>query len=111
MTSSRQTKPDKTLTAEQQAAMSELVEALQTLRRDSARIVARMHVGAPRKERRELERQLAACRKRGKAFEAQVEELLPLAEGEAKERLEKDAYFLSQLRTFGLAPAEPEETA
>jgi hypothetical protein len=111
MTSSRRTRPEKTLTAEQQAELAELVEALQTLRRDSARIVARMHVGAPRKERRDLERQLAACRKRGKAFETDVDALLPLAEGEAKERLEKDAYFLSQLRTFGLAPEGRDETA
>ncbi len=83
-----------------------LREALAALRRDSARIVAKMHVGVPRKERRELERRLAACRKRGRALEPQVDALLPLAEGETKERLEKDVYFLSQLRTFGLAPEE-----
>jgi hypothetical protein len=86
--------------------MAELVAGLQTLRRDSARIVARMHVGAPRKERRELERQLAACRKRGKAYEPEVGALLPLAGGEDRERLEKDAYFLEQLRSFGLAAPE-----
>ena len=86
--------------------LTEVREALQQLRRDSAKIVAKMHIGAPRKERRELERQLAACRKRGKTLEPQVDALLPGAEGEAKERLEKDAYFLSQLRTFGLAPEE-----
>jgi hypothetical protein len=81
-------------------------DAVQQLRSDSAKIVAKMHIGAQRKERRELDRQLAACRKRGKALEPQVHALLPDAEGEAKERLEKDAYFLSQLRTFGLAPEE-----
>jgi hypothetical protein len=94
------------MTADQETVLAELRDALAQLRRDSARIVAKMHVGAPRKERRELERALAACRKRGKALEPQVDALLPAAEGEAKERLEKDAYFLSQLRTFGLAPEE-----
>jgi hypothetical protein len=63
-----------------------------------------MHVGVQRKERRLLEKQLASCRKRGKALEPKVNALLPLAEGEIKERLEKDVYFLSQLRTFGLPP-------
>jgi hypothetical protein len=94
------------MTAQQEDDLDTLRQALAELRRDSARIVARMHVGAPRKERRELERQLAACRKRGKALEPQVDALLPGAEGETRERLEKDAYFLSQLRTFGLAPEE-----
>jgi hypothetical protein len=92
------------MTTDHETDLAELREALAQLRRDSARIVARMHVGAQRKERRELERQLAACRKRGKALEPKVDALLPVAEGEAKERLEKDAYFLSQLRTFGLPP-------
>jgi phage shock protein A len=86
--------------------LESLRQALADLRRDSARIVAKMHVGAQRKERRELERQLAACRKRGKALEPQVDALLPGAEGEIKERLERDAYFLEQLRSFGLAPQE-----
>jgi hypothetical protein len=99
------------MTADRETAIAELVAELQALRRDSARIVAKMHVGAPRKERRELERQLAACRKRGKAFEPQVAGFLPDAEGETKERLEKDAYFLSQLRTFGLAPEPADEPA
>jgi predicted nucleic acid-binding Zn-ribbon protein len=99
------------MSGDKEAEIAELVAELQTLRRDSARIVAKMHVGAPRKERRDLERQLAACRKRGKHFEPQVEALLPSAEGERKERLEKDAYFLSQLRTFGLPPEQTEEPA
>jgi hypothetical protein len=86
--------------------LESLRQALADLRRDSARIVAKMHVGVQRKERRELERQLAACRKRGKALEPQVDALLPGAEGEIKERLERDAYFLEQLRSFGLAPQE-----
>ena len=86
--------------------LESLRQALADLRRDSARIVAKMHVGAQRKERRELERQLAACRKRGKVLEPQVDALLPGAEGEIKERLERDAYFLEQLRSFGLAPQE-----
>ncbi len=94
------------MTADQGTVLAELRDALAQLRRDSARIVAKMHVGVPRKERRGLERQLAGCRKRGKALEPRVDSLLPLAAGEAKERLEKDAYFLSQLRTFGLAPEE-----
>jgi len=94
------------MTTEHETGLAELREALAQLRRDSARIVAKMHVGVQRKERRELERQLAACRKRGKELEPKVDALLPVAEGEAKERLEKDAYFLSQLRTFGL-PQEP----
>ena len=94
------------MTADQESTLAELRDTLAQLRRDSAKIVAKMHVGVPRKERRELERQLASCRKRGKALEPQVDALLPGAEGEAKERLEKDAYFLSQLRTFGLAPEE-----
>jgi hypothetical protein len=99
------------MTTDREAVLEELRDALAQLRRDSARIVARMHIGAPRKERRELDRQLAACRKRGKALEPQVDMLLPAAEGEIKERLEKDAYFLTQLRTFGLAPRGSEETA
>lgn len=99
------------MTLDREAVLEELRDALAQLRRDSARIVARMHVGAPRKERRELERQLAACRKRGKALEPQVDALLPAAEGEIKERLEKDAYFLTQLRTFGLAPEGEDEPA
>jgi hypothetical protein len=86
--------------------LESLRQALADLRRDSARIVAKMHVGVQRKERRELERQLAACRKRGKVLEPQVDALLPGAEGEIKERLERDAYFLEQLRSFGLAPQE-----
>ena len=94
------------MTAEPETALAELSGALAQLRRDSARIVAKMHVGAQRKERRELERQLAACRKRGRALEPRVDALLSLAKGEAKERLEKDAYFLLQLRTFGLAPQQ-----
>ena len=93
------------MTTEHETGLAELRDALAQLRRDSARIVAKMHVGGiQRKERRELERQLAACRKRGKALEPKVDALLPVAEGETKERLEKDAYFLSQLRTFGLPP-------
>jgi hypothetical protein len=94
------------MTVDQETVLEELRDALAQLRRDSARIVAKMHVGAPRRERRDLQRQLAACRKRGKALEPQVDALLPAAEREIKERLEKDAYFLSQLRTFGLAPEE-----
>jgi hypothetical protein len=91
------------MTTEREAGLASLRKALAELRRDSARIVAKMHVGAQRKERRELERQLAACRKRGRALEPEVEALLSSAVGEDRERLEKDAYFLSQLRTFGLA--------
>jgi hypothetical protein len=92
------------MTTDRETDLASLRQALADLRRDSARIVARMHVGAQRKERRELERQLAVCRKRGRALEPQVEALLPGAEGDDKERLEKDAYFLEQLRSFGLAP-------
>ena len=99
------------MTTDQEAVLEELRAVLAQLRRDSARIVAKMHVGAPRKERRELERQLAACRKRGRAIEPRVDALLPAAEGELKERLERDAYFLSQLRTFGLPPEESKEPA
>jgi hypothetical protein len=94
------------MTMDRQTDLASLREALAELRRDSARIVARMHVGAQRKERRELERQLAVCRKRGKALEPALQTLLPGAEGEDKERLEKDAYFLEQLRSFGLAAPE-----
>lgn len=99
------------MTADQEMTLEELRDALAQLRRDSARIVAKMHVGAVRKERRDLERQLAACRKRGKRLEPLVDAKLPGAKGEAKERLEKDAYFLSQLRTFGLPPEDTQEPA
>jgi hypothetical protein len=94
------------MTAERELTLEQLRDELAQLRRDSARVVAKMHVGAARKERRDLERQLAACRKRGRRLEPFVDAKLPDAEGEVKERLEKDAYFLSQLRTFGLAPEE-----
>lgn len=78
-----------------------LRRAVAELRQDTAKVMAAMQLGGQRRERREQERRLSACRKRARALAPQVQALLPNAEGDTKERLEKDATFLSQLATEG----------
>jgi hypothetical protein len=83
--------------------VSEVLTTLAELRGESAKIVARMQFAMPRKERRELLKRFEVLRKQGKAITPRVEALLATATDPAtKERLERDVYFLEQLRTFGL---------
>jgi len=85
--------------------VSEVLTTLAELRRESAKIVARLQFPLPRKERRELIKRFEVLRKQGKAITPRVEALLATATDPAtKERLERDVYFLEQLRTFGLEP-------
>ncbi len=88
--------------------VSEVLATLLELRRESAKIVARMQFAVPRKERRELLKRFELLRKQGKVITPKVEALLATAsDGAAKERLERDVYFLDQLRTFGLEKETP----
>lgn len=87
--------------------VSEVLTTLAELRRESAKIVARMQFPLPRKERRDLLKRFEVLRKQGKAIAPRVEALLATAEDAAtRERLERDVYFLEQLRTFGLEKDE-----
>ena len=87
--------------------VSEVLTTLAELRRESAKIVARMQFPLPRPERRDLLKRFEVLRKQGKAIAPRVEALLATAEDAAtRERLERDVYFLEQLRTFGLEKDE-----
>jgi hypothetical protein len=83
--------------------VAEVLATLAQLRRESAQIVARAQFRSTRKERREMVRRFEALRKQGAAISPKVEALLATATDDAtKERLEKDVYFLEQLRMFQL---------
>jgi hypothetical protein len=83
--------------------VAEVLATLAELRRESAKIVARMQFAVPRKERREMLKRFEALRKQGAAISPKVDALLAAAtDAAAKERLERDVYFLEQLRSFGL---------
>ena len=95
-----QDKDGRPVTAE---TVSEVLATLAALRGESAKIVARMQFAMPRKERRELLKRFEVLRKQGKAITPRVLALNATATDPAtRERLERDVYFLEQLRTFGL---------
>jgi hypothetical protein len=99
MTSSSSGKTD----PEAPETVAEVLAALAELRHESARIVARTQFPQPRKERREMVRRFEALRKQGNAIAPKVQALLATAsDGPTKERLERDVYFLEQLRSFQL---------
>jgi hypothetical protein len=88
--------------------VTEVLTTLAELRRESAQIVARAQFPVPRKERREMVKRFEVLRKQGKAIAPRVEALLATATDAAtRERLERDVYFLEQLRTFQLTQEEP----
>jgi hypothetical protein len=90
--------------------VTEVLAALAELRRESARIVARGQFPMQRKERRELMKRFEVLRKQGAVITPKVAALLATAEdGPTKERLEKDVYFLAQLRDFQLVQSDPGE--
>ena len=83
--------------------VAEVLATLAELRRESAKIVARMQFPVARKERRDMLKRFEVLRKQGNAVRPRVEALLATATDDAtKQRLERDVYFLEQLRTFGL---------
>jgi hypothetical protein len=83
--------------------VAEVLATLAELRGESAKIVARMQFAVPRKERRDMLKRFEVLRKQGNAVRPMVEALLATATDDAtKQRLERDVYFLEQLRTFGL---------
>jgi hypothetical protein len=87
--------------------VTEVLATLAELRRESAKVVARAQFPVKRKERRDLIKRFEVLRKQGNAIAPKVEALLATAtEGPAKERLERDVYFLEQLRTFQLLQDE-----
>jgi hypothetical protein len=92
--------------------VSEVLATLAELRRESAKIVARAQFPAPRKERRDMVRRFEALKKQGRAITPRVEALLATADDPAtRERLERDVYFLQQLRDFQLVQSEGPEPA
>jgi hypothetical protein len=92
--------------------VAEVLASLAQLRRESAQIVAKAQFHVPRKERREMVRRFEALRKQGAAISPRVEALLATATDAAtRERLEKDVYFLEQLRTFQLLQGQTESEA
>jgi hypothetical protein len=104
MTSSRPGKTD----PEPPETVAEVLATLAELRHESARIVARAQFAVPRKDRREMTRRFEALRKQGNAIAPKVQALLATATDDAtKDRLERDVYFLEQLRTFQLQKEGP----
>jgi hypothetical protein len=91
--------------------VAEVLATLAELRGESAKIVARMQFAVPRKERRDMLKRFEVLRKQGNAVRPRVEALLATATDDVtKQRLERDVYFLEQLRTFGLEKEQPAET-
>jgi len=91
------------MTAEADEKLYALQQDLSAYKQELAKVIAGMQIGGERRVRRDLARRLGACKRRGRALSARIEDVLAGldTDHEARPELETALVFLEKVQQLG----------